>query len=496
MKKLLLPVIGLLLTVTLSAQTNLGGRYFNLIWAEDGNTLFSENNLTLIPHDGTYDFSISVKMHDGTHAWVGTDEVGTLKVENGNLWYIHPNKNYDFELEIILHPVDEDGQPMEDSIQIIEHKGDTGSPYPDKVCFEGIYSRVYPVFTDDKGYLYQMKGEDVCELINGGLYEGTVTVPRTVYYPLLDAQAEVVGIAEDAFSGCYDLEAVSFENPDIYIGPSAFMGSGIPYDYESILKPKFAYPNQDFSIFVVPTEESVAPEREQNMWMVFKQNIQPVWQSGNTASDEEKDLGRADFDFENNRGLFYTWTDSEEEAGKVFRGYEPYEVEALIAPSDFVARHRFPSFSRWKFGEPEREADPYVVDRVLERYPGHTVMYSRRVANIRQGSGVGELSMVEFEHKDGEAMVVFVWRNADDDFAMGDLSVKLTEESEEYGVWDIDDEGRYGIPDVVTIALDPREDVTVFLAKNSPEAIECYAWHQVGDRLEYVEYGSWYRFIP
>ena len=301
MKKLLLPVIGLLLTVTLSAQTSLGGRYFNLIWAEDGNTLFSENNLTLIPHDGTYDFSISVKMHDGTHAWVGTDEVGTLKVENGNLWYIHPNKNYDFELEIILHPVDEDGQPIEDSIQIIEHKGDTGSPYPDEVCFEGIYSRVYPVFTDDKGYLYQMKGEDICELINGGLYEGTVTVPRTVYYPLLDAQAEVVGIAEDAFSGCYDLEAVSFENPDIYIGPSAFMGSGIPYDYESILKPKFAYPNQDFSIFVVPTEESVAPEQEQNMWMVFKQNIQPVWQSGNTASDEEKDLGRADFDFENNR---------------------------------------------------------------------------------------------------------------------------------------------------------------------------------------------------
>ncbi|MBR5063248.1 MAG: hypothetical protein IKX05_00890, partial [Bacteroidales bacterium] len=65
MKKLLLPVIGLLLTVTLSAQTNLGGRYFNLIWAEDGNTLFSENNLTLIPHDGTYDFSITAKMHDG-----------------------------------------------------------------------------------------------------------------------------------------------------------------------------------------------------------------------------------------------------------------------------------------------------------------------------------------------------------------------------------------------------------------------------------------------
>ena len=494
MKKLLLPFIGLFLSVTLSAQTSLGGKYFNLIWSEDGNSLFSENNLILIPHDGTFEFSISAKLHDGTQAWVGTDEVGTLKAENGNLRYIHPNKNYDYELKIVLHPVDENGQPMEDSIQIIEHKGDTGSPYLDKVCFEGIYSRVIPVFTDDKGYLYQMKGPDGCELINGGLYEGTVTIPKNVFNPYLGEQVEVLGIAERAFSGCYNLQAVAYENPDITIGPSAFMSSSIPYDYESILKPKFAYPNEDYSTFVVPSEESGTLTPFQ--WMVFKQNIQPVWQSNDTSSDENKDLGRADFDFENNRGLFYNWADSEEEAGAVFRGYEAYEVEALIAPSDYVARHSFPSFSRWKFGEPEREADPYVVERVLQRYPGHQVMYSRRVANIRRGFGDGELSMVEFEHRDGEAMVVFVWRNSDYDLAMGDLSVKLDDESEEYGVWDIDDEGRYGIPDVVTIALDPREDVTVFLAKNSPEAIECYAWHQVGDRLEYVEYGSWYRYLP
>ena len=72
----------------------------------------------------------------------------------------------------------------------------------------------------------------------------------------------------------------------------------------------------------------------------------------------------------------------------------------------------------------------------------------------------------------------------------------LSEESEEYGVWNVDDEGTYGIPDVVTIALDSQEHVTIFVAKNSPESVGCYAWHQVENRLEYEEYGSWYRYYP
>ena len=123
-------------------------------------------------------------------------------------------------------------------------------------------------------------------------------------------------------------------------------------------------------------------------------------------------------------------------------------------------------------------------------------MYSRWIASIRQGAGQGEFSMVEFEHQDGRAMVVFVWEDSDGELSMGDLQVDLSEESEEYGVWNVDDEGTYGIPDVVTIALDSQEHVTIFVAKNSPESVGCHAWHQVENRLEYEEYGSWYRYYP
>jgi len=493
MKKLLLPALGLLLSVTLFAQSNIGGKYFNLIWSGDDTFLQSENDLTLVPRDGKYAFELVASLHTGVKYVIGTSGEACLQEKDGSLWYSVPNPAYDYRLELVLHPVDEEGQPLEGCIRVIEHKGDNGSPYPEEASLGGDYSHVIPTFTDENGYMYKMQDADGCELVNGGLYEGTVTVPASVYNPWNDYKVEVYGIAERAFFGCYDLKAVVYENPGISVGPSAYMASGVPYDYESIPKPKYAYPNQDFGTFVVPSE---TPDPEVHQWMVFKQNIQPVSLIDDTSSDQEKDLGRADFDFENNRGLFYTWADSEEYAGKVFRGYEPYEVEALIAPSEFVARHNFPSFSRWKFGEPVHEADPFVVEQVLQRYPGHEVMYSRKVANIRKGYGDGELSLLEFEHKDGKAMVVFVWRNSDYDLAMGDLSVELSEESEEYGVWDMDDEGTYGIPDVVSIALDPQENVTVFLAKNSPEAIECYAWHQTGDRLEYVSYGSWYRFVP
>ena len=63
------------------------------------------------------------------------------------------------------------------------------------------------------------------------------------------------------------------------------------------------------------------------------------------------------------------------------------------------------------------------------------------------------------------------------------------------GVWNVDDEGTYGIPDVVSIALDPDGYATIFLAKNSPESINCFALHQVGDKFEVIDFDQWYRFI-
>lgn len=479
----------------LSAQNKPGGQYYQLIWSDDGESLLSENDLTLIPHDGTFDFALTVRQADGFVAWVGTDEMDVVRIKDGHIWYAHPNKNYDFELEIIPNPVDADGEVLQDCVRVIEHIGDSGSPYPAETIFSGIYSHIIPTFTDEKGYLYKMKGEYGCELIRGGFYTDKVTLPEKVFN-WFGEEVEVYGIAENCFADSYDVTGVTFANDRQYAGPGAYVGTQIPYDYQELPKPYFAYPNAALDTFVVPAGPETSTPESSQQWVVFKQNAALGILVADTHADEDKDLGRADFDFDNNQGFFFTMQDAELVKDIMFRGYDAYEIETLVAPSEYVAHHRFPSFSRWKFPETEREAKSYVIDEVLARYPGHKVMYSRWIASIRQGAGQGEFSMVEFEHQDGRAMVVYVWEDSAGELSMGDLQVDLSEESDEYGVWNVDDEGTYGIPDVVTIALDSQEHVTIFVAKNSPESVERYAWHQVENRLEYEEYGSWYRYYP
>ena len=49
--------------------------------------------------------------------------------------------------------------------------------------------------------------------------------------------------------------------------------------------------------------------------------------------------------------------------------------------------------------------------------------------------------------------------------------------------------------DVITIAQDPEGAVTIFLAKNSPESVTCFALHQNGSKLEKIDFDQWYRYV-
>ena len=75
------------------------------------------------------------------------------------------------------------------------------------------------------------------------------------------------------------------------------------------------------------------------------------------------------------------------------------------------------------------------------------------------------------------------------------LTTEIESEFEDSGVWNVDDEGTYGIPDVITIAQDPEGAVTIFLAKNSPESVTCFALHQNGGKLEKIDFDQWYRYV-
>ena len=93
-------------------------------------------------------------------------------------------------------------------------------------------------------------------------------------------------------------------------------------------------------------------------------------------------------------------------------------------------------------------------------------------------------------------MVAFVWQKYDEIVATCTLTTGIPEgEDEDYSIWAVDDDGTYGIPDVVTIALDRDGNADIFVAKNSPESIRCFILHQNGPTLEQVETDYWYRYL-
>ena len=92
-------------------------------------------------------------------------------------------------------------------------------------------------------------------------------------------------------------------------------------------------------------------------------------------------------------------------------------------------------------------------------------------------------------------MVVFAWIGNGEIYATCDIKREIESESEDSSVWNVDDDGTYGIPDVVSIALDPEGCANIFMAKNSPESITCFVLHQVGDRFELVPVDQWYRYV-
>lgn len=347
-------------------------------------------------------------------------------------------------------------------------------------------------FQDAKGYVYRMDGAAKCYLAKGGEYEGVIELPEKVVNPDTGKKVEVAGIDTDAFIDSRMVTAVRLANKKQRVSPGAFSFSSIPYDWSAIEKPFYCYPNAAKTTFVIPMEKGAAFTEPETPWVIFKQNITPARLSGDTRGMEDLMCGRADWDFTRTQGLFFDLVEPKKATDKLFRGYDSIEIEALVAGRDFVAFHTFPSYGRWKYPEPEKEAPAAIVKALAKKFH-RTVKSSARVAWLRDGTG--ELDMVEFEIKGGEAMVAFAWVGNGEIYATWSDSTKVDPQYPDSSVWNVDDDGDYGIPDVVTIAIDPEGYANIFIAKNAPESITCFILHQVGDHFERIDLDQWYRFL-
>lgn len=470
-----------------------GGKYTIALKDEAGKA-YANGVLYLIPHgEEESAFFLSMVREDG-YAMVYDTDNQPIPVRDGRIIYYYPDEEIDYSIEVDLNPIDEEGNPLKNCVSIKEVLVSEDPVYNNTdLSLDGIWAQDTAVFADENGYLYRKNKKDgSCMLTRGGIYEGTIDLPATVK----DRNGKTIavsGIESEAFMDSRMVNKVELADAQKQrVQPGAYNFTTVPYEWSKIRLPLYCYPSKEKTRFAVPMNEMTTPPAEEYQWLIFKQNAAPCRLINDWHKNTNLSLGRRDGNFDNTQGLYYAPLLTEAECKKMFRGYESYEIEALIADQNFVAFHTFPAYSRWKFPEAEQNAPSSIVKQVCKMYDRQP-MYSRRAAWFRDGTG--ELDIVEFTHKDGEATVCFVYHSKGEIYATTTLSTEIVDNEEDFSVWNVDDDGRYGIPDVVSIAIDPDGYCNFFLAKNSPESVTCFVLHQSEDRLEVIDIAQWYRFI-
>jgi len=460
-------------------------------WPSDGGngTLGDLYLLPISPSEA--EFQLSVRMADGTEIYFDSTS-GPVQLRDGMFVWRHPSPDFNYTLTFNLAPEGNEGIPMENAIAVTEDTGGGAHPFNIDLSPDGYYYRDSKVFVTPEGYMYRISDSgSTCTLARGGLYSGSVVLPQSVKGPF-GRMFRVTGIDTDAFKCSRGVTEVLPYDSSQNLAPGSLIPTEVPYSWESAPLPYYAYPDRSKTRFVIPYFMEFQRPQKAEQWVIFKQNLAPALQSKDSCEDQSKRDGRVDQDFDSTRGLYYTLQSDKDAVAKMFRGYDSMEIEALVADEWYVANHTFPSFSRWKFPENKIAGAKFAANE-MSRLFGRPIMYSYRAAKLREGKG--QLDIVEFEHVNHQAMVAFVWHDGSKIIAYNTLSTEIESEYEDYSVWNVDDDGTYGIPDVVTIAYDREGNVTIFLAKNSPESVTCYALQQEGGNLRKVNFDIWYRYV-
>ena len=345
--------------------------------------------------------------------------------------------------------------------------------------------------TGSDGYRYHFISEGTeLELCEGGRYSGTVQVPESVR--VNGETLRVAGVAAKAFWGNTAVTDVNWDRSTQYVGPSAFYRSGIHYYWDSGYSlPKYIYPSNDYVYYVLQSE-IYEWDQSTPRWMFFKHNYAPLTFAEDLSKDEDLKWGYSPWMAEDKgmQGIYFEMRVPSAVKKDMFRGYDPQEVIGLAMEARFAAFHRFPPFSRWKWGETEQSMSAALETQMAARY-GRTLVQSRYVGNLREEDG--RVGIFEFEPKDGEMMIVIAW------ILGGKVKatyVKTNEVDPEYGSsWNVDDDGIYGIPALLCVAFDRHDNVILWFNHPAPESMNLFGLRQQGDQLQPFSEEQWYVFV-
>ncbi len=391
--------------------------------------------------------------------------------------------NFDYTMEVKM--------PSPEALTIIDHFNAGASPFGMGMSLGGDYELDYGYVVDVNGYVYQKVAEGTAlELCAGGLYKGTVALPQAVsdhgeVYP-------VAGFGEKALYGELEVTEVNYYRDTQYVKPSAFYCSGMHYVWQTAYSlPKYVYPSADFQSYILQ-QELYDWDYHSPRWMFFKHNYAPLTFVKDQLKDESMQWGYSPWHADRMQGVFFEMRVSDAVKKAMFRGYDAGEIVGLAMDGEFAAFHRFPAFSRWKWGEKEQSMGAALEKQMETRY-GRKLRQSRYIGHLREEDG--RVGIFEFEPKDGEAMVVIAWTQGGKVKA---TYVKTTDvdpgEDGMLSVWNVDDEGDYGIPDLLCVAFDKHDNVILWFNHNAPESLNLFGLRQQGDQLQLFGEDQWYRY--
>ena len=292
MKKLLLLLPLLAAAWSLRAAPDIpwwAGRYEMPVYAPGSG---EENQiatavLVLIPENkDSAIFNLTVR-GNGIFQYYDTDNQG-IPVVDDCIRYNFPEEDFDYSLIVRLNPSPseyayQDGR----CVEVVVESNIEGNPYGDEADPAGFYRFDEHYFLDTHGYMFYRGPKEVtCRLAHGGIYEGEITLPERVH----DRDGNLVyvsGIAADAFLDSHLVTGVTITNPEQRVAPGAYSFTSIPYSWDAMNKPRFAYPDQTKQRFVSPMYSEETFNENTHMWIVFKQNAAPAVLAADTHKNED-----------------------------------------------------------------------------------------------------------------------------------------------------------------------------------------------------------------
>lgn len=385
------------------------------------------------------------------------------------------------------------------------------------------------ILKDKSGYLYQIMSDGKLGVAPGGAYSGDIVIPSSIKYngdlytvttvrrgafykraetnnigviTTITLPETVTLVGSDAFRGNNSLTAVNY-GKNTRIEVRSFWGC--PKLKVASKDPIFAFTEgvyQDengnnsaakniLSTYYYPIEEKDG-NVEDYRWAFFKYNHSGInfskWINFNKERAMACYCGNIDFV----KGGVFKLKDSNN-VESMFKGYMDSGAEVMIADNGYVARHEFPMFSRWVFGE-ERKSAPQSFTQQMQKKYGKKIKYSYEVGKLLYSTNE-QLIITEFEITNHVAHIVLSWIKDGKEICSYEQKNNTDPEYEEYGVWNVDDDGEYGIPHIMTIGRDENGNIELFLIHFAPESINFSHLKQSGSK--FIEAGSeqWYNWI-